>query len=165
MKTRQFLTRLFIAFFLFGCLNQMGYSQFTGNEITVNVNIVPPYSAKLYKYAKLENRIIITLINNTSSTYNIMLTGSIEGDNGVEVYTKEGYRPGNSIVVPPGTMVLNSQNANSNFLDKNNVEIVAPGRIRNMILKDGIIPEGLYSFCIQALDYTTGAALSQPFYI
>jgi len=162
MKTQKFLTRIFIIFFFFGCLNQVGFSQFSGNEITVNVNIVPPYSAKLYKYAKLEKRIIITLINNTSSTYSIMLTGSIEGDNGVEVYTKEGYRPSSPIIVPPGTRVLNSENANSNFLDKNNVEIVALGKIKNMILKDGIIPEGMYSFCIQALDYNTGASLSQP---
>ena len=162
MKLQTFIHRLVICIMLLGIQNYMVFGQ-TGNEITVNVNVIPPYSAKLYKYAKLEEKFVITLMNTTSNTYNAYLKGLIRSDNGVEIATKENYRSSRPITLPPGVTTLTASSPGMDMLDEKNVNIKADPKIKNSLIKDGIIPEGNYSFCISVVDYNTGAPLSQEY--
>ena len=163
MKTKKILFSLTLILLLASLFCPTVYSQYTGNEITVTVNVIPPYSARLYEFSRLKEKLVVTLTNTTTATYRVMLTGSITGDNGTSISTKEAYRPSRSITVPPGTMQISSNTVGFDFLNENNVDIVADDRIRNMILKDGIVPEGTYSFCIEVLDFNTRENLSQSY--
>jgi len=163
MKTNNICVRIIVAVLFAGLFCPDGNSQATGNEITVNVNIVPPYSSRLYKYSKLEEKFIITLNNNTTTTYNVRLQGNIESDNDLSISTKESYRPTRPIVVPPGMTTLTSSTPGFDLLDESNVDIKTDEKTRNLIIKDGIIPEGNYTFCFQVYDFNTGATLSQAY--
>ncbi|MDA3953765.1 MAG: hypothetical protein PF485_08965 [Bacteroidales bacterium] len=163
MKAKKLIFNVALTLILASLFCPKAFSQNTGNEITVNVNVIPPYSARLYEFSKLEEKLIVTLTNTTTTSYSVMLIGSIIGDNGTSITTKQDYQPSRPIIVPPGTKQISSSTVGFDFLDESNVDIVADSRIRNMILKDGIVPEGTYSFCIEVLDYNTRTNLSQSY--
>ena len=163
MEAKKLYTSLIITLLVCFTGFQGIQAQATGNEITVNVNIIPPYSAKIYKYSKLDEKFVVTLMNNTRQTYNVRLKGSIQSDNGVKIATKTSYMPSRPITVPPGVTTLTTSTPGMDLLDEKNVDIEADQGIKNAILKDGIIPEGSYSFCISVIDYYTGEYLSQQY--
>ncbi len=126
--------------------------------ITVNVSVLPPYSPDLSVWRANPSRVLITLINNDRSrSYNVRLSGKGENlDGSVKLVTKDNIAVP-PIVVPAGaTKALNGNDLK--LFDPNLVTIT--GADKNTIARTGMLPEGSYRLCVQALDHTTLAPLS-----
>lgn len=131
---------------------------FGQSPITVNVSILPPYSPDLSVWRANPGRVLITLINNDRSrSYNVRLSGKGENLEGsVKLVTKNDF-PVPPIAVPAGaTRALNGNDLK--LFDPNLVTIT--GTDKNTIARTGMLPEGSYRLCVQALDHTTLAPLS-----
>ena len=146
--------RLLLCFFLLAT----GTALFAQNEVTVTPMITPPYSPYLYDY---EDELILSLVNNTNRTLRLKLSGHLENDRGMAVFTEPGFMPVEAIVLAPfESRTLFASTESQGFLDRRNIEIMAPAEVEANVLRTGILPEGNYSFCVQALDYDTEAPLS-----
>lgn len=128
------------------------------SPITVNVGILPPYSPDLSIWRANPGRVLITLINNDRTrSYTVRLSGKGENlDGSVKLVTKNDF-PASPIVVPAGaTRAFNGNDLR--LFDPDLVTIT--GGDRNVIARTGMLPEGSYRLCVQALDHTTLAPLS-----
>jgi TANFOR domain-containing protein len=126
-------------------------------NVTVTVQVLPPYSTYLPDYLNNPSRIIFTLTSNEDAT--IKLKASITGDNGISVVSS------NSSSVQPINLLANQLKMMNgtdlkNYLDINSA--IVTGINKNDLFKGSGIPEGIYTICIQALDFTTGTPLSDP---
>ena len=135
--------------------------QLSAQSVTIQVALTPPYSPNFSDY---ENQLLMTLTNTTAQTVQIKLTGEIMNqDNSRYVRTSPQYQPAQPIVLQPNEVkTLFGNQDKTGFLDKNNVETNYTEIDKANILLSGLIPEGMYDVCINALDFTTGAPLSQP---
>ncbi len=118
----------------------------------------PPYSPRLYEY---EDRLLVLLQNLTQQTQEVKLAARLEGDNGYYAFTKSSFQPASPIVLQPmevRTIVANAEG--KGFLDLDNIETNASATLKRAVVQTGILPEGNYTFCVQALDYLSGAPLS-----
>lgn len=131
------------------------------SAVVVTVLIPPPYSPYLQDYLQYENKMVIQLQNLTNQSLSIKLIGSMEGDNGILISTDEDYLPPTPITLPPNGFIRVPASKNSRgFFDPDHLNFSGDEELKNQILKDGILPEGNYMVCIQAVDYTTNAPLS-----
>ncbi|MEY2828901.1 MAG: hypothetical protein RIQ33_759 [Bacteroidota bacterium] len=123
----------------------------------VNVTIVatPPYSPYLTDYLIYENRtaIIVTAIGTPGSTQKIYFKGSITGDNGVSIKTKNNYYPSNYLTLTANLPKRLTGSEIKDFLDWNYVDIT--GVSVAQVVRNNGVPEGNYKICFQAFDYDT----------
>ncbi len=139
-----------------------GLSSLQG-QITIIPTISPPFSPYFEDYLKFENQQVMILVNTSNRRQEIKLTASIQGDNGYYANIREDFQPPNPIVLEPlETRSLTPRSPEFSIFDQNAVETNIPERTQIDLLASGILPEGNYTFCVQALDYTTSVPLSQP---
>ena len=128
--------------------------------VTCNVNVLPPSSTYLPDYAGVGNeklQVLLQLRDPSTPTLGVYLRVRIEGDNGVVLQTKQGYKPGSVPLMQYANLpVLGSDLAS--YLDLNNLEI--EGMSRADYLRRKSLPEGQYTFCVTAFDYVTGVQVS-----
>ncbi|MBR9920976.1 MAG: carboxypeptidase regulatory-like domain-containing protein [Bacteroidetes bacterium] len=135
-----------------------GISLQAQTEVIVSPVITPPYSPYLQDY---QDKAIITLQNTTSQDLSVKLTGRIEGDNGYALFTNPGYLPNAPILLSPlESRTIFVATEASEFLDAENLDTNIPGNVQRHILTSGLLPEGNYTFCVEARDYLTGSLLS-----
>lgn len=135
--------------------NMRSFSQ--SAPLIVNMQVLPPYSPYLSDYVTLSSAAVVTITNTTAASYDIKIAVHITGDNGIEAYTNPGFTPTNVITVGPfATRVLNG----NEFQSYNDVGYTVTGIDEQQLAITGLIPDGYYTLCIQALDYTTNAPLS-----
>jgi hypothetical protein len=138
--------------FTFFLLTTMGQS-----PLIVNMQVLPPYSPVVADYMSFDGTSIITVTNTTATAYDIKLAVHITGDNGIEAYTNPGFTPSLPITVAPfATRTIYG----SELQSYNDVSYTLIGADAQNIALTGIIPDGFYTMCIQALDYVTNAELS-----
>ncbi len=132
-----------------------------GDKIIVSIIIPPPYSPYLQDYLQYENKMVIQLQNLSTQTLSVKLIGSIEGDNGIALRTDPDYLPATPITLLGGSILrIPASSGSRAFFDPDNVSYEGPADLKLNILKSGILPEGLYTICIQAVDYQTNEPLS-----
>ncbi|MBP7239405.1 MAG: hypothetical protein KBA14_04220 [Saprospiraceae bacterium] len=132
------------------------------DAIVVSVIIPPPYSPYLQDYLQYENKMVIQLQSLSTQTLSVKLIGSIEGDNGIALRTDADYMPPKPITLLPNSLLrIPASSGSRAFFDPNNVVYEGPEDLKMKILKDGILPEGTYTVCIQAVDYQTNIPLSE----
>jgi len=152
-------TTLIIALF---CLVRSLFGQ-TANDISLTLTVPPPYSAYISDYYDLLGDGIITATNLTNETRSIKIKGSIERDGILLGATSTNFQPASPIVLNPfETRVLLANQENQQFLDQQNMQFFLERSQIVAIAQTGILPEGNYSICLQALDYITGTELSPP---
>lgn len=100
--------------------------------------------------------IVFNDFNEPSWSFRLKLT--IESKD-VRLATRSGFVPANPIVVQPGILTQFSSSDWATYFDFNNLDISGSGA--NLVRQEGRLPEGLYSFCIEVLDYQTGDPLSR----
>ncbi len=127
-------------------------------QVMVNVQVLPPYSTYLPDYFNYSNRVVLTLIS--TGPANVKLSATISGDNGITVTTNPQFQPPIPIHLNQNVMVALTGGDLQNYIDYNNATVT--GIDKNTLFQGGGIPEGVYTLCIQALDYTTGIPLSDP---
>ena len=143
--------------FAFCLLPFLGFAQ----TVSVEVLIAPPVASHITDYI---NQNLLKITNNSTQPVSIYLKGTLTSDNGISGRTKDGYRPKRPIIVPPNNQPLILQATQQNgvdFTDNKNLDYNAgPYNIAD-IIRTGVVPEGNYTLCISAYDYTTSALLSR----
>ena len=128
------------------------------NQVSVTPVLVPPYSSYLSDY---QGALTVNLVNLTGNPQQVKLIGSLTGDNGYRGYTRSTYQPAQPIQLAAfETRLLYANSPALSFIDRNNFQINAPQQIQDAVMQTGILPEGNYELCIQAVDYTTNTPLS-----
>lgn len=130
----------------------------TNPNVTVTTQVLPPYSTYLPDYLNNPNRVLVTLLSFTN--VNVRLKITITGDNGITVTTSDNFRPTMPIALQAYQQKMLTGLDLKNYLDANSVTV--SGINKNDLYRGSGIPEGSYTLCIQVLDNTSGAALSQP---
>lgn len=131
----------------------------TSTSVNVTVTLTPPYSPYYSDYSSINASKVLLILQNTSGTAkSIKLSGTLTGDNGIKITTKSNYVPLSPLTLNPyETKQLNGL-ALKDIFDINALNVY--GIDKSKIAYTSRIPEGNYVFCIQALDYNTGQALS-----
>jgi hypothetical protein len=123
--------------------------------------VAPPFAANISDYL---DQSVLKLTNSSNVPLSIMLKGTLTSDNGINGRTKDTYKPLRPIVVPPNNVPLIIQATKQNrvdFFDSKNVDYnTGPYNLAD-IVRTGVIPEGNYTLCIAAYDYTTGEVKSK----
>ena len=132
------------------------------SDVTVTLVIAPPYSPYLSDYTEFGGQNILQLTNTTSATLQLKLVGQIEGlDNGIQVSTDVGYQPVAPVTLAPfQTLFVTGATQSMDFLDANHITTNLTSDQEYSLFTSGILPEGMYTICIRALDYNTGTPLS-----
>lgn len=124
-----------------------------GQTISVTVTVLPPYDPNLFVYTEDEDKVLITLTNNSASNQSIKLGGVFHSmDESVRVSTSSSYQPQTPITLMPGeTRMLNSSELYSIFPDENSIDAV--GITREELIRTRRLPNNTYQLCITAYDY------------
>ena len=136
-------------------------------QVTVNLNIMPPYSPFYRDYAGFNHDYLSTnhtIVNLTSSTnVNVYLTASIKkDDNSISIQVRESYRP-----AMPISLVANIPKIQTGIQLKNiygsgsTNDLILIGVTTNEVIYNQALPEGNYTVCIQARDFVTGEVLGE----
>lgn len=128
------------------------------NPVQVTVQVLPPYSTRISDYGDYPNKTIITLQNRGRLPLQVQLLGAITGDNGIEVRTKENYRSPQPISLNALEVKRLDGGTFRELFDANNIQV--SGLTRSDLSRGTGLPEGNYSICVWAVDYTTRTPLS-----
>ena len=129
------------------------------SPIRVQIQVTKPYPNKISDFQSNPAQVVILLTNNSQTTYNVQLLGSVNGDNNVSVRTSNNYRSGRPIVVPPLALTRVSAEDISALFNPNT--LVFAGITKEEATRMNGLPEGIYQICVKAVDYTTRAPLSE----
>ncbi len=156
-STRTPKTLSVIAVFLF-CVTLTVNSQFY--PIRIDITVVPPYTSNLNDYINSPNKVIAN-ISYASMDFNdvdVYLKGSITSDNGIEIRTKDSYKPANPLHLTRGMVYTLTPNDLSDMFDMNELE--SSGISLKSLFSGAGLPEDNYQICIRVYDYDTDRALS-----
>ena len=130
------------------------------NPVTVTTSLTPPYSALLPDYSTIgSNKLIASIILNDLSepSWDVRLKITIES-NQIRISTKPNFRPTTAITLLPGTPVTVTGEELEPYLNYNNIDVA--GISMSDLQQNGKLPEGYYTFCIEAYDYVSNRLLS-----
>jgi len=132
------------------------------SQVTINLNVLPPYSPFYRDYAGYtNNKTIITLFS--SRNMQVCLFGSIhKDDNSISVQVKDTYRPTmpiNLIANMPQT--LTGTQLRNIFGNGSGNDLSLTGITTKDIIMNQALPEGNYTICIQVKDFSTGQVLAE----
>ena len=145
-----------LSLLLFFCI--AGFNA-VGQTVNVSINILPPYSPYYSDYAGPNAAKVMLTLQNLSGTPQVLkLTGKLQGDNGVTISTRNNYVPLQRIVLGPHEVRQMNGTSLKDIFDLNNLNVLGIDKVK--LAMSSRIPEGNYSFCIQAADYATGTLLS-----
>ncbi|REE00539.1 hypothetical protein [Marinoscillum furvescens] len=152
LKTRS----LALLLWLLSCVTHAQVEHYPAN---VTPTLSHPYSAYFSDYIevgseRLVGNIVFNDFNEASWTFKLKLT--ISGTN-VSLQTKPGFTPTTPITVLPGEPYRLSGSEWAEYFNFQNLNIKGDA---NALINSGRLPEGMYSFCLQVLDYDTGDPLS-----
>lgn len=165
MKTKFSIDRLKTTFSLLLMLTTIAVFPFrlTGqqrNPVTVNVNIVPPYSVFLTDYISPgSNKLNVTLVFNdfNEPSWNVYLKIKIESNN-VLIRTRGDFIPSTPITLTPGVPVQLTGDQLYPYFDYNNIDV--SGMSKADLSSSGRLIEGNYTFCFEVYDYKKHTLIS-----
>lgn len=146
-------------FALFACsFNNKLLAQY---PIKVNVQVLPPYSPFLNDYLGFKNKTVLTITNTSSQDRNIYLKATLSNSQNFVAKTKDNYLPAAPIFLKAGQMtsLLADENLGDSFKEEN-LDIDYGNYNLADIIRDGVMPDGSYTLCVTAYDFSTQAQLS-----
>ncbi|RZL48602.1 MAG: hypothetical protein EOP00_08875 [Pedobacter sp.] len=147
---------IFIAF-TFG-----GYSAFAQNQpaqVSITVNILPPYSPYYSDYSGVSAGKVLLIIRNLTATQKrVKITGELKGDNGVRISTKSTYIPLQPIILQPNETKQLNGTALKDIFDLNSLNVYGIDKVK--LVQTSRLPEGNYDFCLQAVDMNTNQVIT-----
>lgn len=143
MKTKLF-TRI-----LFGLL--LSFSSVMGQDIVVNLKILPPYPTKITDYQSNPQMVILTVSNVSTAEKQVQLKGTIVGENGISVSVKPNYKSSSPLTIAAGATVSLNGNALASIFDFN--QLLYTGITAQEAIRKNGLPEGFYTVCVDAYDY------------
>ena len=126
--------------------------------LSISIQVNPPYTANYTSYFSGASQVVMTIVNNSTNTYDIYLAGSITANNGEISVSSSGESPWSApaLVVPPGSHSYNGTSLQP-FAQSPNVEYTG---ITQQDIISGILPEGNYQICMRAYGYNSLQPLS-----
>lgn len=154
------LTKIFLPLVVFSLLSTAVRAQVQRYPADVFPVVSAPHSVYLSDYMavgsqRLIGNVVFNDFNETSWTFKLKLT--IQGTD-VSLETRAGFTPSVPITVQPGVPYRFSGSEWTEYFNFNNLNV--SGDV-SALTSSGRLPEGLYSFCLQVLDYETGDPLSE----
>lgn len=143
----QLLRILFILLFAV----QFSYSQ----DLQIMVNVQLPFPTELGQLEDASQAYTVTVVNPVFNEKQIYLLATLAGDNGVSVSIDENYLPPTPIILEGGQSITMNTGEISDInstLDANSFIIEGVSDIQLLL---GSIPEGNYTLCVAAYDYST----------
>ena len=131
------------------------FQMVSAQNVTVTVQVFPPYATYLPDYLNNPSRVYFTLLSNENAA--IRLKASITGDNGINVVSSNSSSVPSLQLLANQIKILNGTDL-KNYLNVNSA--IVSGISKKDLYNGSGLPEGTYTFCIQALDYRSGEPLS-----
>ncbi|MBS1622262.1 MAG: hypothetical protein JSS80_11565, partial [Bacteroidetes bacterium] len=120
----------------------------------MTVVLKPPYSSNYAAYENLTNHAIITLVGGPRALDIVLYGKLINLQSDWMIATRENYQGGKFTLGVNQTKVIINDVSSLLFLNRNNVDHSGvPDEVWSEILKTGQLPEGPYSFCVEAYYY------------
>ena len=138
---------------------QTGYTQIS-TPVSVTTTLTPPFSTFLNDYYALgSNQLTATVVLNdlNEPSWDVRLKITIES-NQVRIATKPNFRPSSPITIFPGAVENITGESLEPYLNYNNINI--SGISLGDLQKNGKLPQGFYTFCIEVYDYNSNRLLS-----
>ena len=127
-------------------------------QISVNINILPPYPSKYTDYISRPQQVLIIIRNSSNINQNVQLRGELTGDNGISIKGIPNYKSASPIRLGPNEVRQLNINDISSLFDIN--KVVFTGITKSKAISDNGLPEGNYQICLEAFDYYTNKPLS-----
>lgn len=148
--------------FLFICLLLGGFLPVVYAQYPVQVvpQLNSPYSLHLNEYYNgTSPKLIVTLTNQDlqKPVLNVRLKMTIKSQDAILVSKSNVYYP--TIVLNAGIPQSLSLSDLAPYFNANNLDF--QGMTRQQYLQQGVLPEGYYSFCFEAIEITTGLTVSR----
>lgn len=149
---------------LFILIFQLLFAQYSfaqvQNPVQINTILTPPYSpffSDLYKPGGKGLIVSLVFKDFTEPSWDIKLRIRIEGNSGLTLVTNPdiAYNP---ITIYPGVPLSIDGDDWSQYLEYNNLKVESGDA--SVLKTRGVLPEGLYTFCVEALDARSGKLLS-----
>lgn len=135
-----------------------------GQIMPANTSVIlaPPHPIFLSDYYALGSNSLQAVINFTDfsePSWDIKLKVTIESED-IRISTSANFSPAIPITLTPGLPTTIQGDQFYEYLHINNVDLqgITPASLN----QSGRLPEGLYNFCIEVLDFKTGTPLSLP---
>ncbi len=129
-------------------------------QCTVSMQVNPPYSVYLQDYLQHANRCVMSVGFSGNQPRDVKFRITLSGSNGVVIRTKDSYQPSTPFRVQPGQTYQFTGAQLQQVIDIEQLDFA--GVSREQITRSGMLPEGIYQFCAQVLDYQNGQAMSEP---
>lgn len=127
-------------------------------QVTTILN--PPNSPYLSDYfAPAANKISANVVFNdfNEPSWDIKLRFTIESSN-IKIQTSPTFTPNQPITVTPGTPLILTDDVLADYFNFNNLTF--QGITASQLSANSRLPDGLYNFCFEIIDYRSGAVLS-----
>jgi hypothetical protein len=135
---------------------------YSGQQMPASATVImnPPHPVYLSDYYAIGSnafQTLLTLNDLNEPFWDVKLRVTIEGE-GIKITTKPSFTPLQPITLTSG-IPMNFQGSDfAPYLNVNNVDL--QGITATSLNQSGKLPEGLYQFCVEILDYQTGIPLS-----
>lgn len=141
---------------IFALFILQGINLFSQAPLSAEINIFPPFSTQFNTWAADISNYIITINNQSNTSFDYYIRMSIEGQAGNEstfIRTSSNYFPSEPLTIEPYSVnVLTSDDLESVFSNISTSDLDKSPNIAFNI--DGELPEGNYQICIELLRYT-----------
>lgn len=121
-------------------------------QVSVSINLLPPYSTRLSDYANNPGKALVTLRNTQPRAVTVYLRATITGDNGILVFTNPNYRPARGITLEPNIPFTLTVGDLQDVFDVN--QLNTRGISMSDIERKNGLPEGIYQVCVRAYDFS-----------
>lgn len=129
---------------------------------SVNTSVTPPYSVYLGDYLSTESdkfRVIVRFNDMNEPSWDVKLRFTIQS-NDIVIKTRPDFTPAIPITLTPGVPMILTNIDLAEYFNFNNLTFsgITPAQLN----QNGRLPENLYSFCFEVLDYRSGKPISIP---
>lgn len=131
----------------------------TPAQVNITVNIIPPYSPYYSDYSGTNAGKVLLIVRNLTATQKrIKLTGELTGNNGIRISTKSTYVPLQPIILQPNETKQLNGTALKDIFDLNSLNVYGVDKVK--LVQTSRLPEGDYTFCLQAVDMNTNQVIT-----
>ncbi|PID93408.1 MAG: hypothetical protein CSA95_08000 [Bacteroidetes bacterium] len=148
------INRFFMLMMLLGSFNL--YAQ----QVDIQISVQPPYTPYINDYMANPNKVVVTLFqqNPANEVMEVYLHGELSSASGRAIFTRPDAKPSSPIQLLSGVPYQLSSNDFVNMYDPASLDYV--GITEEEIIRTNLIPEDIYTICIQAFDYQTDKPVS-----
>ncbi len=141
----------------------MAVLKFNAQQYPTSATVImtPPHPVYINDYYGIGSNAFQTILNLNDLnelTWDVRLKITVEGE-GIKLQTKQSFIPPLPITLTSGIPLSLSGSDFARYFDVNNLNL--QGITQASLNQSGKLPEGLYNFCVEILDYNSGKPISR----